>query len=476
VVLIVESLARGRALPYHKQKLVLIYSAMRHFARELEGRGFNVCYRQAEDWASGIRAHLTEFPSATLEIMEPADHGVLEGLQAAVLEAGGRLEVVENELWLTSKSDWARFAKGRKQLRMERFYRQMRLQTGWLMDGDEPIGGQFNFDADNRQPPPRNHTFPPKLEFAPDALTQDTIAFVEANFPDAFGTLEGFNWPVTRAQALQVLEHFLKHRLAGFGPYEDAMLADERQLYHSLISPALNLGLLTACEVCEAALERSSDVPLSSLEGFIRQILGWREFMHHVYRTMMPELREQNRLEHHARLPNLYWTGETDMRCLRCSVTQLLETGHTHHIQRLMVLGNFALLLGVVPQEINAWFLTCYVDAYDWVVTPNVVGMSQHAALDAFTTKPYIAGGAYINRMSDYCRSCRYNPKLSGGEDACPFTTLYWDFIHRHAGRFQKNPRMAVIVSGWLKRDAESRSAVLERAAAVKRSLEPTGT
>jgi deoxyribodipyrimidine photolyase-related protein len=474
VVLIVESVERGAALPYHKQKLALIYSAMRHFARELEAQGFGVCYRRAHRWTDGIQAHLREFPGAKLEMMEPTDYGVREPLQMAIENAGGTLEVVENELWLSGKEDWARFTKGRKQWRMEYFYRQLRERTGWLMDGPQPIGGRFNFDAENRDPPPRDHRFPPKLTLAPDALTLETFAWVEQTFPDHFGSLEGFNWPVTRAQALEALEHFLDHRLAGFGPYEDAMLSGENQLYHSLISPAMNLGLLTAREVCEAALERASEVPLQSLEGFIRQVLGWREFMHHVYDVLMPGLHDANALEHHAALPDLYWTGETKMRCLSSSVKQLLETGHTHHIQRLMVLGNFALLLGVSPQAVNEWFLLGYVDAYDWVVTPNVVGMSQHAMLDRFTSKPYIAGGAYINRMGDYCGGCAYNPKLSSGATACPFTTLYWDFIHRHAARFQKNPRMGMVVNAWRKRDPEDRRAILERTVQLKRELEPT--
>jgi deoxyribodipyrimidine photolyase-related protein len=479
VVLMVESLARGRQLPYHKQKLGLLYSAMRHFRLELEARGFTVDYRRCEGWEDGIRAHLGAYPGVTLTVMQPADWGVDRVLSKLVTNHGGELRVVRNELWLSTEDDWARYAKGKKQLRMEFFYRAMREQTGWLMDDTDPVGGQWNFDADNREPPPKHHAFPPKLAFTPDALTLETLRWVSESFPDHFGSLEGFNWPVTRDDGLRALSHFLEHRLSGFGPYEDAMLTAESQLYHSLLSPAINLGLLTAREVCEAALEyaeRSAGsgnaVPLQSIEGFLRQILGWREFMRHVYRTKMPEFRTENRLSHHARLPELYWTGETDMNCLHHSISQLLSSGHTHHIQRLMVLGNFALLMGAEPQQVNEWFLLSYVDAYDWVVTPNVIGMSQYADLGSFTSKPYAAGGAYINRMSDYCAGCRYDPKRSSGDNACPFTTLYWDFVDRHTERFAQNPRMSMIVSAWKKRDPADKAAILERAAVVKRNLE----
>ena len=469
----VESVAHGAQRPYHKQKLALVYSAMRHFKLALEATGFTVSYQACETWAEGIGAHLKTYPGATITLMQPADWGIADQLEGIVTAHGGQLEVVDNELWLSTDADWQRFTKGKKQLRMEFFYRQMRQQTGWLMDAGEPIGGQFNFDADNRQPPPKDHRFPPKLKFAPDQLTRWTLAWVSERFPDHFGSLEGFNWPVTREDALTALEHFMTYRLENFGPYEDAMLSCEPQLYHSLLSPAINLGLLSAREVCEAALECSDRVPLSSLEGFLRQILGWREFMHHVYNAKMPGLRSSNGLQHFAALPELYWTGETDMNCLHHAVTQLLESGHTHHIQRLMVLGNFALLLGVEPQQLNEWFLFGYVDAFDWVVTPNVIGMSQFADLGSFTSKPYIAGGAYIDRMSDYCAGCQYDPKRSSGANACPFTTLYWDFIDRHAERFRGHPRMGMAVNAWKKRDQTDKTAILERAWEIKAKLEP---
>jgi deoxyribodipyrimidine photolyase-related protein len=476
VVLMVESLERGQSVPFHKQKLGLIYSAMRHFKLELERAGFKVNYQSCVKWIDGIQAHLGQYPGASLTLMQPADHGVDSMLHSMIETHGGTLEVVPNELWLSSDADFDVFAKDKKSLRMEFFYRLMRKKTGWLMDGSEPVGGSWNYDADNREVPPIGHRFPEKLEFEQDSLTLETLAWVRKNFPNNFGNLEKFNWPVTRDQALMALEHFLRHRLALFGPFEDAMIEGETQLYHSLISPALNIGLLTAREVCERALEFAANlnnkIPVSSIEGFIRQILGWREFMRHVYRTKMPAFHNENRLEHTAKLPNLYWTGKTNMRCLSQSVTQVLETGHSHHIQRLMVLGNFALIAGVRPQEINDWFLIAYVDAFDWVVSPNVLGMSQYADFGSFTSKPYASGGAYISRMSNHCQGCKFNPKKTVGEDACPFSSLYWDFLDRHAITFAKNQRMSMILAGWKKRDPEEKRAILERAGEVKRLLE----
>jgi deoxyribodipyrimidine photolyase-related protein len=476
VVLMVESLERGQSVSFHKQKLGLVYSAMRHFKLELERAGFKVNYQSCAKWIDGIQAHLEDYPGANLKLMQPADHGVDLLLRGMIETHGGTLEVVPNELWLSSDADFDEFGKDKKSLRMEFFYRQMRKKTGWLMAGSEPVGGNWNYDADNREVPPAGHRFPPKLEFDQDSLTLETLAWVRKSFPNNFGNLEKFNWPVTREQALMALEHFLRHRLALFGPFEDAMVEGETQLYHSLISPALNIGLLTAREVCEEALEFAvnpkNKIPLSSIEGFIRQILGWREFMRHVYRTKMPAFRHENRLEHTAKLPDLYWTGKTNMRCLEQSVTQVLETGHSHHIQRLMVLGNFALIAGVRPQEINDWFLVAYVDAFDWVVSPNVLGMSQYADLGSFTSKPYASGGAYISRMSNHCAGCQFDPKKSVGEDACPFSSLYWDFLDRHSALFSKNQRMSMILAGWKKRKSEDKQAILERAGAVKRLLE----
>jgi deoxyribodipyrimidine photolyase-related protein len=446
-ILMLESVARGAAMPYHKQKLLLLYSAMRHFCLALENAGFKVTYHQCQTFEDGLHAHLVQYPNAEIAVMQPAEWGVGARLEAAVQKFGGAFKLLENPLWLSSATDWATYAKGKKTFRMEFFYRQMRQKIGWLMDGKQPIGGQFNFDAENRQVPPKGHRFPPKLEFEHDDITQQTMQFVEQHFPTHFGSLENFNWAVTRAQALLALEHFLEHRLADFGAYEDAMVDGETQVHHSLLSPYINLGLLSAREVCEAALERFGSVPLASLEGFIRQILGWREFMHHVYDSLMPEFRQENRFGLIKDLPAFYWTGNTQMRCVSQAVRQVWQTGHAHHIQRLMVLGNFALLYGVRPQAVNDWFLFGFVDAFDWV--------------------PYVSGAGYISRMSNHCQQCAYNPKETLGAHACPFNSLYWNFVNQHLPAFSSNPRMAIVVANWQKRNPQDKAAILEQAQMV---------
>jgi len=474
-VLMIESRALASAFKHHKQKLVLFFSAMRHFARDLQSDGFAVDYLQAESFETGIADYLRKHPGATLTMMRPSDWGYEDVLADAARQAGGSLEVLPNDLWLTTPAEFDEWAGDKKNLRLESFYRFMRRRTGWLMDGDEPRGGTWNFDAENRETPGSDHAFPEVLRLEPDELSREVMELVESTYPDHFGSVEHFNWPVTRPQALESLKDFCQNRLRGFGPYEDAMVTGQHALYHSLLSPAINMGLLTAKEVCETALEFAADgrrkIPLNSIEGFIRQILGWREFMYHVYRRNMPALRKANGLNHRRRLPWLYWSGATGMNCLRQTVRQLEESGHTHHIQRLMVLGNFALIAQVNPQELNDWFLSCYVDALDWVVTPNVLGMSQFADLGSFTSKPYAASANYINRMSDYCRSCQYDRKATVGEKACPFNSLYWNFIDRHSDRFAANPRMALVLRNWQKRTPETQQGIREQAERVKRAL-----
>jgi deoxyribodipyrimidine photolyase-related protein len=474
-ILMVESTGLAEAMPHHKQKLVLFFSAMRHFAREAEADGFQVDYRRAASFEESISGYAREQKGVTLEVMEPSDWGYEERLREAARAGGGDLLVHPNALWLTDAEEFDGWAADRKTLRLEYFYRAARKRRGWLMDGDAPAGGRWNFDADNREVPEKGQAFPPTPSFPPDALTKKVMREVEETWPEHFGSVDGFAWPVTRADALAALEDFLRHRLVCFGPYEDAMVEGEPVLHHSLLSVPLNLGLLHPLEVCERVLEYAADpangVPLQSTEGFIRQVLGWREFIRHVYRRMMPELRQANGLEHSEPLPALYWGAKTEMRCLSETVRQLEETGHTHHIQRLMVLGNFALIAGVDPRELNDWFLGSYVDALDWVVTPNVMGMSQFADLGSFTSKPYAASGKYIHRMSDHCARCRFDPKETVGPDACPLNSLYWDFLERHQERLGGNPRMALVMKSWARRDPEAKSEILARAETVRAAL-----
>jgi deoxyribodipyrimidine photolyase-related protein len=488
-VLLVESEAWARRRPYHRQKLVLVWSAMRHFAAELAAAGFDVAHRRVGAFEEGIAAHLADHPGASIELMEPADHGVAEGVRAAVAAAGGRLEIVPNELWISDAPTFDAWAAGRRELRLDAWYRAERRRTGWLMVGRDggparpgdpaarPLDGAWSFDAENRRVPPPGHRFPPPPAFEPDAITREVLAEVAARFPGNPGALDGFAWPVTRAEALASLADFVAHRLPEFGPYEDALVDGERVLAHSLLSVPLNLGLLSAAEACRAVLDAfdRGEAPLASVEGFVRQLLGWREFLHHVYRRDMPGLRTANELGHAGTLPAFYWTGETRMRCLGEAVRQVVATGHTHHIQRLMVLGSWALMAGVEPGAVNDWFLEMYVDAFDWVVTPNVVGMSQFATGGTFTTKPYVSGGAYLDRMGDHCRRCPYDPRSSTGPAACPFSALYWDFVDRHAERFATNPRMATVVAAWRRRSGAARDAVRRRAAEV-RAMAEAGT
>jgi deoxyribodipyrimidine photolyase-related protein len=470
-VLMIESLELARSMRHHKQKLVLVFAAMRHFAAELRAAGFAVTYLRSASFGDGVEKYLQQYPGATLTLMEPSDYGYSTMMQDAAERAGGALQLVPNALWITSQDDFERWASGKRTLRMEHFYRWQRRRTGWLMDGDRPLGGRWNFDRENRRMLPPGTPVPPPLRFAPDALTRKVIAEVARDFPDHFGSLERFAWPVTRRQALAALDDFCAHRLANFGPYEDAMVEREPVLFHSLLSAPLNLGLLHPREVCEATLSYQGRVPLASLEGFIRQVLGWREFMFHSYRRLMPSLREANTLGHTLPLPWFYWSGETTMHCLRSVVRQLQATGHTHHIQRLMVLGNFALLAGVNPQELNAWFLATYVDALDWVVTSNVIGMSQYAEGGSFTSKPYAASARYLHAMGDYCQRCCYDPLAITGDDACPFNSLYWDFIARHHERFATHPRMSLPVRQWQRRSEAERRAILAQAHKVKARL-----
>ncbi len=476
-VLIIRSRAWERRRAYHPQKLVLIRSAMRHFAEELRAAGFRVAWAETDaSPAAALGAHLAAHPDALVELMEPADHGVADAFREV---AGDRLRVVPNALWLTGDADWAAFTRGRetKRLRMETWYRMQRARTGWLMTEDgKPAGGTWNLDHENREPPPPAwHPWPAIPPLEPDAITRAEIDAVRTDHPAARGAIEPFWWPVTRTDALRLLDDFCRHRLRDFGRWEDAITESSQTLAHSQLAVPLNVGLLTAREICEAALAWAADpaheVPLNSIEGFIRQLLGWREYLRHVYRTRMPELRDRNLLGHDGPLPASFGGAPTRMRCVSHALGTLDATGWTHHIQRLMVLGNLGLLAGTDPARLTEWFHERYVDAYDWVMVPNVVGMSQFADGDAFVTKPYIAGGRYVDRMSDHCGSCPYDPERTAGPDACPLSTLYWGFVERHGRALRGVGRFDPVVRAWEKRPEADRAAILERAEVVRRGL-----
>ncbi len=450
-VLMIESAQRLRARPWHRHKLILVLSAMRHFAEQLRAEGWTVDYRVALNFAQGVRAHVQTYSPQRVLVMQPS---TWQGAQFVVqrlpaLLGSAELIVLPNRMFLARPEDLGR---ARSPL-LETFYRQMRRRTGFLMENGQPVGGQWNYDALNRQPPRKawregdTRDIPPLPTFPPDAITRAVIAEV-ARIETAWGALEGFALPVTRADALRFFEDFIAHRLPLFGPYEDAMVSGQPFLFHAVISPLINLGLLERDELCAAAERawREGRAPLQSVEGFIRQLIGWREFIYAIYWREMPRLRTMNVLGAQHPLPRFYWDAQTEMACLRESVQSVWTRGYTHHIQRLMVLSNFAMLAGVSPQALNEWFLSAYVDAYDWVVTPNVIGMGTFADGGIVGTKPYAASANYINKMSTYCMRCRYRPDKRLGDDACPFNALYWDFIARHADRLAANPRTAMPV------------------------------
>ena len=474
-VLLVESQARARRLPYHKQKLVLVWSAMRHFADELRAAGWTVDFHpESPTYRAAVDAHVRRFRPRRLRLMEPAEAGAAERLAATARAAGAAdVEVVPNDMFLGDAASFARWASGRKTLLLESFYRDMRRRTGLLMDGGEPAGGRWNFDADNREVPPPGHVFPAIPRFTPDAETKRVMRLVEREFPDHFGTLDGFAWPVTRADAERFRDDFLEHRLDLFGPYEDAIVRGERALYHSLLSPLLNLGLLAPLDLCTRAEERwrAGEARLASVEGFVRQIIGWREFVLRVYRHDMPEYATRNALAADLPLPGFYWDADTDMACVREAVGTLLEHGINHHIQRLMITGNFALIAGVDPQAVNEWYWLAYADAYEWVVTPNVLGLSLWADGGRIATKPYAASANYVNRMSDHCRGCAYDHRASVGERACPFNALYWDFLARNRERLKGNPRMRIPLAALARRPQEDVAAIRARAAELRERL-----
>ncbi|MCS6772661.1 MAG: cryptochrome/photolyase family protein [Thermoflexales bacterium] len=450
-VLFVESARQLRARPWHRHKLIFVLSAMRHFAEAMRAQGWRVDYRRAPTFLEGLKAHLAEHRPHRVLVMRPSTWQGAQFVESRLKQAlpDLALEVMPNRMFLAKPQD---LGTARSPL-LETFYRNMRRRTGYLMDGGQPAGGKWNYDDQNRLPPRKEWRrgatldIPPIPAFPPNAITRQVIAEV-AQIETAWGALEGFALPVTREDALRFFEDFVANRLPNFGPYEDAMVSGQPTLFHAVVSPLINVGLLERDEMCQAAERawREGHAPLNSVEGFIRQLIGWREFIYAIYWREMPRLREMNTLNAQRPLPAFYWNAQTDMACLRESVRSVWERGYTHHIQRLMVLSNFAMLAGVLPQAINEWFLSAYVDAYDWVVTPNVIGMGVFADGGIVGTKPYAASANYINKMSTYCQHCRYRPDQRLGEDACPFNALYWDFIDRHAERLGANPRTSMPV------------------------------
>lgn len=471
----------------HQLRIACFLSALRHFRDKLRSRGLSVIYHElSADRGSDRGACFSELLSLTvaelkpsrLIVVEPGDWRVREELLAASRSLGVRLEVREDRHFYCSTTDFGHWAANRKNLVLEFFYRWMRKQHGILMTPDgQPVGGQWNFDRDNRESfgrdGPSGLTAP--LRFGHDAITLEVVELVRRRYASHPGSLENFNLPTTREQARAMLQHFVASTLPKFGAFEDAMWTDEAFLFHSRLSMPLNLKLLNPRECVDAAVQAWSrgDAPLNSVEGFVRQILGWREFVRGIYWQQMPEYAERNHLEHAAAVPSFFWDGETDMECVRQSMQHVLSHGYSHHIHRLMVLGNLSLLLGVHPLKFHEWHMAMYLDAIDWVSLPDTLGMSQFGDGGIVGTKPYCSSGNYINQMSPFCKSCRFDYRKRSGVDACPFTTLYWDFFDRHFSRLRDNPRLKFAIRNLEKRrqNQGEMKAIREHADRLKRSF-----
>ena len=478
-VLMVEVADETTYVPHHPQKIVFILSAMRHFAEALKKDGINVDYVKLDDpkntgsFTGELQRALTRHTSDSVVMTEPGEWRVLQMMQDWRETLPVPLTIREDDRFIASLDEFSAWAQGRKKLRMEYFYRDMRKKTGFLMEGDDPLGGAWNFDADNRKALPKNHTPPKRKRFAPDAVTQDVIALVKKRFHSHYGAVEPFGWAVMRTDALKALDDFIKQGMESFGDYQDAMQAGAPFLYHSLISPYLNVGLLTAEEVCARVdrLARDEKIPLNAAEGFIRQIIGWREYVRGLYWLKMPDYAAANALGAKRALPAFFWTGNTTMNCLHQCIGDTLENAYAHHIQRLMVIGNFSLLAGLDPKAVQDWFLAVYADAFEWVELPNVSGMALFADGGVMASKPYAASGAYIDRMSDYCQGCAYSPKERTGPKACPFNYLYWDFLARNADQLSRNPRMGMPYKNLRAMDEKRREEIARDAAAFLKTI-----
>ncbi len=452
VVLMLELAEECGYVPHHQQKIVLFLSAMRHFAAGLRERGIAVDYVRLDDPANTgsftgeLERALARHRASRLVVTEPGEWRVQQMAEGWAQRFSLPVQICPDTRFFASRARFRAWAAGRRGWRMEHFYREMRREHAVLMQGGEPVGGAWNYDAENRKRLPAGSALPARQRFLPDDLTREVMALVAARFGGNFGTLEGFGWAVTRNQALAALADFIAHALPRYGDYQDAMQAGAPFLYHSLLSPALNLGLLLPREVCEAAEAawQAGLAPLNAVEGFIRQVLGWREYVRGIYWALMPEYAASNALRADRPLPDFYWTGETSMRCLREAVAHTRDNAYSHHIQRLMLTGNFALLAGVAPREVERWYLAVYADALEWVEMPNTLGMAVFADGGRMASKPYAASGAYINRMSNFCDGCAYDVAQKTGPRACPFNYLYWAFLIRHRSRLGGNPRLAM--------------------------------
>lgn len=461
-------------IPHHKKKLVLIFSALRHHAQMLRSQGWQVDYQKlTDDKLEQVIARLCQTHDIeSMTAAEPGSYALKQKIAAWADALALPLQLLENEDFLLSHQEFENWSQGRKLYRLEDFYRFMRKRTSYLMEGSKPSGGRWNYDKDNRNPAKTGMSFAKPLSFEADAMTQAVMKDVEHHFPAHFGNLETFDFAVTAENAQKALTHFIDTQLPSFGATQDAMLLGEPVLNHSLLSAYLNIGLLTPKQVCDAAQRayEAGNAPIEAVEGFIRQIIGWREYIRGLYWLLMPEYLSSNFFDTHRDLPEFYWTTETKMTCMHEALTQTRDMAYAHHIQRLMITGNFAMLYGVDPDQIHKWYLAVYADAHEWVELPNVIGMSQFADGGVLASKPYAASGAYINRMSDYCESCVYDVSAKTGENACPFNSLYWDFLSRNEDKLKENMRLKFSFRNWHSFEKEKKENILQRASELKNS------
>ncbi len=468
IVVMAEVKGETDYVSHHPKKIAFLFAAMRKFAKRLEEDGWRVVYTRLDDHdnAGSIGGELLrraqEVDAEEVLATEPGEWRLIQALEDHPLT----VHQLEDDRFIASHREFGAWAEGRKALRMEYFYREMRRKTGLLMDGDDPEGGQWNFDHDNRKSPPKGLAGPVPPRFDPDETVREVLDLVEAGFADNFGDLRPFWFATETEQAEQALDHFIENALPTFGDYQDAMVAGQDFLFHAVLSVYINAGLLDPLDVCRRAeaAYRAGDVPLNAAEGFIRQIIGWREYVRGIYFLEGPDYAARNILGHTRKLPPAYWGAHTRMRCLKECVSVTRREAYAHHIQRLMVTGNFALLAGIDPAEVHEWYLSVYADAYEWVEAPNTVGMSQFADGGIIASKPYVSSGNYIAKMSDYCKSCSYSAKIKTGPDACPFNLLYWHFLIQHRERFSGNPRMGQMYRTWDRMDEDKRETVLSEA------------
>ena len=468
LVLMAEVAEEAGYVPHHKKKIAFLFSAMRHFASRLQGQGKSVRYVRLDDTDNSgslkgeVGRALGEGEFDTLVVVEPGEYRLKCEFDSWSEDLDCSVQIRRDDRFICSLDRFNAWADDRKRLTMEYFYREMRRETGLLMDGDDPQGGQWNYDKDNRKSLPDDVSLPERAFVDPDAMTQDVLKLVEERFSDHFGELEPFGYALTNKDAEEQLDWFIENGLPCFGDYQDALKQGEAFLFHSVLSLYLNAGLLDPLDVCQRAetAYKQGRAPLNAVEGFIRQILGWREYVRGIYWRFMPDYLERNALEADRPLPDFYWSADTDMACVRDVVTTTRKHAYAHHIQRLMITGNFALLAGIDPKAVNEWYLAVYADAYEWVEAPNTHGMALFADGGLMATKPYAASGSYINKMSDHCKQCSYAMSKKNGPKACPFNYLYWNFLMENRERLEGNHRLSMIYKTLDRMSDDKREAV----------------